>query len=183
MYTSAWHLTKEPLCLFPSSVEGMKKGPIACFFWVGAKALSFSEKALLLALIFSYRPAPFRSDDLLLPWASSRVTQQISILRLSSEEKSLIREVHLVIEQTRRQSVALDDTIPVPSPVPETRSSASLYAYSRDYQSSTGSYGAHGKVLTVNLVGCSVTNKQHGCFFNCSITWMLPKYKGKAKSK
>lgn len=105
--------------LFVSFLDrGYEEGPDSLFLLGGCKSPVILREGsapgsylLVSACALSLGRPP---SNWLLPWASSRVTQQISILRLSSEEKSLIREVHLVIEQTRRQSVALDDTIPVP---------------------------------------------------------------------
>lgn len=52
----------------------------------------------------------------LLPWANERPNERYIVSGLSPEENSLIREFHLLMEQTTHQSVLLggDDEIPIP---------------------------------------------------------------------
>ncbi|RAH62492.1 hypothetical protein BO85DRAFT_502411 [Aspergillus piperis CBS 112811] len=51
----------------------------------------------------------------LLPWANERPNERYIVSRLSPEENSLIREFHLLMEQTTQQSITLgDDEIPIP---------------------------------------------------------------------
>ncbi|GAQ47294.1 hypothetical protein AKAW_10165 [Aspergillus niger] len=52
----------------------------------------------------------------LLPWANERPNERYIVSGLSPEENSLIREFHLLMEQTTQQSVPLggDDEIPIP---------------------------------------------------------------------
>ncbi|GKZ38457.1 hypothetical protein AbraIFM66950_010681 [Aspergillus brasiliensis] len=63
----------------------------------------------------SLGPPPSR--QWLVPWTSRRTIEPITILGLSPEEKTLLREFHLVMEQARRQYAILEnDEVPISFP-------------------------------------------------------------------